>query len=141
MSVKYSIAGLRNPRKSSEPPKYYAKAQASGRLLLESICDNISHAGSVIRGDVLAVSDGLIFQMMAGLKEGRIVELGDFGHFQVQVQSKGAETEKEFTSSNITKASIQFRPGKKLVEMLKTLQYQQVSKLPVKVSNGGNEVG
>ena len=69
------------------------------------------------------------------------MELGDFGHFQVQVQSAGAETEKEFTSSNITKASIQFRPGKKLVEMLKTLQYQQVSKLPVKVTNGGNEVG
>lgn len=141
MSVKYSVAALRNPRKSSDPPKFYAKAQADGHLTLETICDNVSHAGSVIRGDVLAVSDGLIHQMMAGLKEGRIVDLGDFGHFQVQLQSNGAETEKEFTANNISKGTIQFRPGKKLVEMLKTLQYQQVPKKPVKVVNGGNEVG
>lgn len=141
MSVKYSITALRNPRKISDPAKYYAKAQADGHLPLETICDNVSHAGSVVRGDVLAVSDGLIHQMISGLKEGKIIDLGDFGHFQVQLQSDGAETEKEFTASNISKATIQFRPGKKLAEMLKTLQYQQVAKLPVKVTNGGNEVG
>lgn len=141
MSVKYSIAALRNPRKMSDPPKYYAKAQADGHLPLETICEAVSHAGSIIRGDVLAVSDGLIHQMVAGLKEGKIIELGDFGRFQVQLQSNGSETEKEFTAGNISKATIQFRPGKKLVEMLKILQYQQVPKKPVKVVIGGNEVG
>lgn len=134
MSVKYSVVALRNPRKISEPPKFYAKAQAHGNISLETICENVSHAGSIIRGDVLAVSDGLIFQMIAGLRAGQIVELGDFGHFQVHVQSSGAETSKEFTSSNISKAKIQFRPGKMLQNMLKTLDYSQVSQLPKKVA-------
>jgi len=33
------------------------------------------------------------------------------------------------------------RPGKLLTNMQKTLAYTQVAKLPVKVTNGGNEVG
>ena len=36
---------------------------------------------------------------------------------------------------------ISFRPGKLLTNMQKTLAYTQVAKLPVKVTNGGNEVG
>lgn len=132
MSVKYSIVALHNPSKLTEPRKYYAKAQAYGNLPLETICENVSHSGSIVRGDVLAVSDGLIFQMIAGLRAGQIVELGDFGHFQVQVQSAGAETAKEFTATNISKAKIQFRPGKMLQNMLKTLEYSQVAQLPKK---------
>lgn len=134
MSVKYSVVALHNPRRITEPKKFYAKAQAYGNLPLEEICNNVSHSGSIIRGDVLAVSDGLIFQMIAGLRAGQVVELGDFGHFQVQVQSNGAETAKEFTASNISKAKIQFRPGKMLQNMLKTLEYSQVAQLPKKQS-------
>ncbi len=132
MSVKYSVVGLRNPRQLTEPRKFYAKAQAYGKLPLDEICDNVSHSGTIIRGDVLAVSDGLINQMISGLRAGKIVELGDFGHFQVQVQSQGAETAKEFTASNIKKAKIQFRPGKMLCNMLKILDYNQVAQLPKK---------
>jgi len=109
MSVKYSVVAMHNPRQLAEPRKFYAKAQAYGNMPLDTICDNVSHAGTIVRGDVLAVSDGLIFQMMAGLRAGQIVELGDFGHFQVQVRSEGAEEAKGFTASNIKKAKIQFR--------------------------------
>jgi len=132
MSVKYSVVAMRNPSRITEPAKFYAKAQAYGNLPLETICDNVSHSGSVVRGDVLAVSDGLIFQMIAGLRAGQIVELGDFGHFQIHVKSNGAEVAKEFTASNISKAKIQFRPGKMLQNMLKTLEYTQVAQLPKK---------
>lgn len=132
MSVKYSVVALHNPSRLAEPRKFYAKAQAYGNLPLETICENVSHSGSIVRGDVLAVSDGLIFQMITGLRAGQIVELGDFGHFQVQVQSTGAEVAKEFTATNISKAKIQFRPGKMLQNMLKTLEYSQVAQLPKK---------
>lgn len=130
MSVKYSVVLRKNPSKIDDAGKFYAHAQAAGDLDLETICDNISHSGSVIRGDVLAVSDGLIFQMISGLKQGKIVQMGDFGHFQIQVKSNGTEDEKSFVASNITSARIQFRPGKKLKSMLKALEYSQVKKRP-----------
>lgn len=132
MSVKYSVVALKNPHRISEPAKFYAKSQAYGNLSLETICENVSHSGSIVRGDVLAVSDGLIFQMIAGLRTGQIVELGDFGHFQIQLKSQGSEVSTDFNSSNISKARIQFRPGKMLQNMLKTLEFSQVAQLPKK---------
>lgn len=132
MSVKYSVVALRNPKNPSDPKKFYAKAQASGALHIDEICTSVAHSGSIIRGDVLAVSDGLIFEMIRGLAAGKIVDLGDFGHFQMQVSSKGAATEKEFNTTNIKKAKIQFRPGKLLTNMIATLAYNQVAQLPKK---------
>jgi nucleoid DNA-binding protein len=79
--------------------------------------------------------------MKKGLAEGRIVRLGNFGSFQIGVRSNGAETADEFASSMIRGTHITFRPGKLLINMQKTLAYSQVPKLPVKVTNGGNEVG
>lgn len=132
MSVKYSVVAMYNPHSPSEPKKFYAKAQAAGDLHIDEICNSVSHSGSIIRGDVLAVTDGLIFEMVRGLAAGKIVDLGDFGHFQMQVSSRGAETEKEFTASNIKKARIQFRPGKLLTNMIATASYNQVPQLPKK---------
>lgn len=129
MSVKYSLAQLKSKPgdKTSTEKKYYAKAQSAGTQNIDKICKSISHSGTAIRGDVLAVSDGLIHEMTEALNEGLIVELGDFGHFQVQVGSTGTATEKEFTSANIRNANIQFRPGPLLVEMLKGLKYERVA--------------
>lgn len=132
MSVKYSVVAMRNPHSPSEPKKFYAKAQAAGGLHIDEICDNVSHSGSIIRGDVLAVTDGLIFEMIRGLRAGKIVDLGDFGHFQMQVKSRGTDTEKEFTAANIKTARIQFRPGKLLTNMIATASYNQVPQLPKK---------
>jgi len=129
MSVKYSLASMSTKPgdKANTEKKYYAKAQVAGLHNIDKICKNISHSCTVVRGDVLAVSDGLIHEMIDGLSEGMIVQLGDFGNFQVQVGSEGTATIKEFTSANIRQANIQFRPGPLLVEMLKALKYERVA--------------
>jgi len=57
------------------------------------------------------------------------------------LSGNGAEIDKESSFSMIRKKCIIFLPGKLLTNMLKTLEYSQVAKLPVKVTNGGNEVG
>ncbi len=128
MSIKYSLnqMSIRPFDPDCTEKNYYARAQADGYLGIEKICHNIACAGTAIRGDVLAVSDGLIYEMTQGLTDGKIVQLGDFGSFQIQLSSSGAETIKEFTSANIRKARIQFRPGRMLVDMLKTLSYERV---------------
>ena len=129
MSVKYSLAHMSTKPgdKTCTEKKYYAKSQSASRLNIERICSNITHFGTDIRGDVLSVTDGLLHEMIRGLEDGQIVELGDFGHFQIQLRSEGTEKEKEFTAANIRKATIQFRPGPMLVKMLKGLTYERVA--------------
>lgn len=113
MSVKYSLALMSTkPGDESAPKKYYAKAQADGVVTMDEMADEIAYATSLTDGDVLNVIRALIRQMKTKLAAGRIVQLENLGTFQIQLSSVGTETEKEFTSSNITKAKIQFRPGK-----------------------------
>lgn len=111
--VNYSLAHMSTkPGDDTAPKKYYAKAQASGEVTMDEIAEDIAYSTSLTDGDVLNAIRALIKQVNKHLAAGKIVRLETFGTFQIQLQSEGAETEKKFTTSNITGASIQFRPGK-----------------------------
>lgn len=111
--VNYSLALMSSkPGDDTAPKLYYAKAQASGEVTMDEMAEDISYATSLTDGDVLNAVRALIKQMNKHLAAGKIVRLENFGSFQVQLQSEGAETQKAFTSANITAATIQFRPGK-----------------------------
>ena len=60
------------------------------------------------------------------LKGGEIIRLGDLGTLRVSLSSKGALTEKEYTSSFITKSRIIFRPGSILSEALANLSFTKL---------------
>lgn len=113
MSVNYSLA-LMSSKPGDENAKklYYAKAQASGEVTMDEMAEDISYATSLTDGDVLNAIRALIKQVNRHLAAGKIVRLENFGTFQLQLCSEGSETTKGFTSTNITGAHIQFRPGK-----------------------------
>ena len=70
------------------------------------------------------------------LKGGEIIRLGDLGTLRVSLSSKGALTEKEYTSSLITKSRIIFRPGSILSEALANLSF---TKLVTETESGEDE--
>jgi nucleoid DNA-binding protein len=65
--------------------------------------------------------------MMDELREGKIIELGEIGNFQITVNSEGVETEEEATTSLVKRASVTFRPAIALKDMLQTMKYRKVS--------------
>lgn len=110
--VNYSLAYMNSqPGNPDGKKKYYAKAQASGTVTMDEMAEEIAYATSLTDGDVLNVTRALIRQLNKNLAAGKIVKMENFGSFQLQLQSEGTETEKEFTSANILGARIQFRPG------------------------------
>jgi len=127
MSVKYSVNQQKHDLTGNGILKNVAKAQSSGVVDFNSICETISDRGTVTRGDVQAALDGCIFAMKTALKDGRIVRLGDFGSFRVGVKSEGTLTEKEFISSKIKGGHILFRPGTALTNMLANLTFQKAT--------------
>lgn len=132
MSVKYSIAAMKNPSNPESPKKYYAKAQARDTVGLNRIADEIAYATSLTDGDVLNVLRGLIKMMKEHLSDGDIVNLGDFGTFQYQLSSYGAVSEKDFNPALIRKVNMQFRSGKLLREGLEGLTFEKVPALKAK---------
>ncbi len=113
MSVNYSLALMSSkPGDKSALKLYYAKAQANGEVTMDEMAEDIAYATSLTDGDALSTIRALIKQINKNLAAGKIVRLENFGSFQLQLSSKGAKNEKEFTPNNITAANVQFRPGK-----------------------------
>lgn len=126
MSIKYSIAEMRNPLRPEDESLFYAKAQAREVIGMNRIADEIAYATSLTDGDVLNVLRGLIRKTREHLADGDIVDLGEFGKFQYQISSSGAMTPEEFTTSNIRKVRIQFRPGELIKESMDKLKFERV---------------
>ena len=140
-NVTYSVVPRINPREKSDPPKYYAQAQASGDVNIREMSERIQQTCTVTKADVYAVLVSMEDVIIDALKSGEIVRLGDLGTFQIGVSGKGTLTEEEYDSSLIKKARINFRPGIALSGMLTTLSYAKVPKkaVPVKEKEENNE--
>ena len=136
MTVSYSVVPRKNPAKKDEPAKYYAQAQAAGELDFEELCEAITSRSTCTETDVRASISGILYEAKRSLKAGRIVRLGDLGSLQIGLNSEGATSVKEFSSSMIKGAHIIFRPGKTLAELLKILSYQQVQTRAVAQTGG-----
>lgn len=149
--VNYSLAHMSSkPGDDTAPKLYYAKAQAAGEVTMDEMAEQISYATSLTDGDVLNAIRALIKQVNINLAAGKIVRLENFGTFQLQLCSEGAETEKKFTSANITGASVQFRPGKPIKAATRAgdggLTFKRVAKkgeapLPDEGGNSGGNDG
>ena len=136
MTVTYSVVPRKNPAKKDESAKYYAQAQASGELDFEELCEGITSRSTCTETDVRAAISGILYEAKRALKAGRIVRLGDLGSLQIGLNSEGAVSVKEFSSSLITAAHIIFRPGKTLADITKILSYQQVTTRAVAQTGG-----
>lgn len=126
-TVKYSVIPRINPRDRETEPKFYAQVKVSGDVSLREMCERIQQSCTVTKADVHAVLVAMEDVIVDALKGGEIIRLGDLGTLRVSLSSKGALTEKEYTSSLITKSRIIFRPGNILSEALANLSYTKLT--------------
>ena len=126
-TVKYSVIPRINPRDRETEPKFYAQVQTSGDVSMREMCERIQQSCTVTKADVHAVLVAMEDVIVDALKGGEIIRLGDLGTLRVSLSSKGALTEKEYTSSLITKSRIIFRPGSILSEALATISYAKLT--------------
>lgn len=136
-TVKYSVIPRINPRDRETEPKFYAQVKLSGDVSLREMCERIQQSCTVTKADVHAVLVAMEDVIVDALKGGEIIRLGDLGTLRVSLSSKGALTEKEYTSSLITKSRIIFRPGSILSEALANLNY---TKLTAETESDDDEV-
>jgi predicted histone-like DNA-binding protein len=127
MSVNYCLFQQKYDLSGKGSSKFYARVQSSGEISFKKLCSKISDRCTATKADVMAALEGCIYVIKDALDDGKIVRMGDFGSFQLSLSSEGAETEKEFTSANITGIKILFRPGKDLKELYDTLEFEKVS--------------
>ena len=105
--------------------RWYASSFARGRCDLNRLSQSIGKSSTMSPADVHGVIYALIEASIAELKEGQIVDLGDFGSLQVKIRSKGADTEAAVNKQLIRSSELMFTPGKPFKEMLTQLEYEK----------------
>ncbi|NDV66707.1 HU family DNA-binding protein [Bacteroides sp. 224] len=112
MSLKYSIAELKNPLRPQAPKKFYARSQVREDVDIYRLAREIAYSSSQTEGDVLSTIFSLFQKTSEHLADGDSVSLGDFGKFQYHISSNGTATKEEFSTGHIRDVKLRFRPGR-----------------------------
>jgi predicted histone-like DNA-binding protein len=124
--VSVKMIPRKNPQDEQAPERYYVQAVANGFVDLERLAYLISNQSTVREPDCLAVLSALQHNMLDELAQGKVVQLGTLGNFQVGVRSTGSETQEEVSVTNVRSAHINYRPGKRVRKALKTMDYKLI---------------
>lgn len=93
MPIKYRLVLRKDMTKgaAADSKLYYAVNKSTGTCDFEELCDQIADRSTASRGDVHVVVDGLLYILKQRLQKGETVQLGDLGHFQAVIGSKGTK--------------------------------------------------
>lgn len=125
MAVKLKTVQKVNPKDLTARKKYYAHAVSTGRSDMNRLARLIAMQCTVNRADCLAVLSALQDNIIMELEDGKIVELGELGVFQVGVKSAGHDDATEVSTHSVKRAKLNFRPGTELKKMIATLQFRK----------------
>ncbi|PVW16454.1 HU family DNA-binding protein [Marixanthomonas spongiae] len=115
-----------NPQDVTAPAKFYAHAIADGEVNLERLAYLVSNQCTVRESDCYAVLLALMHNVADELSQGRVVDLGALGRFQVGVRSEGKDLQEDVNTHTVKSAHLNFRPAKRLRDMLATLKYKLI---------------
>lgn len=129
MSLNIKAQAIKNPQDLTEDAKYFAKAVSTGTIDFERLAYLVSNQCTVRESDCYAVLLALEHNMLDELQQGKVVNFGRIGNFQIGVKSNREETPEEVTGTTIKSAHLNFRASSKLRKKLKGLDYSIQSNL------------
>lgn len=123
MALKYKLVLRKDmsPKAAAGSKLFYAQSTATRVMDFEEICDEAADSSTLSSGDLKLGVDRITKILVKSLKKGEVVHMGELGNFQLVVSSTGSETEKDFTTANIRRARLRFRPGAKLRYLMETV--------------------
>ncbi|MDD2192617.1 MAG: HU family DNA-binding protein [Bacteroidales bacterium] len=98
--------------------KYLAVIKRGKKVQMEDIYKDITDLSSLSRGDIKNTIDNFMLVVGKYFKDGRSVDMEEFGEFQVNLRSKAMDSLEEVTSKTIKTPSISFRMGKELKRIM-----------------------
>lgn len=114
MAINYSISRRINPQAPEGAKKFYASAQASGEVDINSLAEEVAYATSLTDGDVINAIRALTKRIIYHVTNGRIVRLEALGDFRASISGEGTDTEEEYNTSKIRSVKVLFRPGSQI---------------------------
>lgn len=109
MSVRYKK--VQNKIKDSKTyGKWYGRSVTLGSVSTEDLAEELSHATTVTRADIMAVLIELAVAMKRHLLNSQAVQLDGIGSFRVGISSTPADKKEDFKANKITNYHIVYTP-------------------------------
>ncbi len=106
--------------------KYYASLPVRDVLTIRTLAEQISRRTTLTATDVIATLEAFIAMVPEHMLNGKIVKLGDFGTFRINIKSSASTEAKDVSVDNITGNRVVFNPGKLIKKKLKLAEYKKV---------------
>ena len=126
MSLKFKPQEKANPLDLSAPKKFYARAVSAGMVDLEELAEFVADQSTISEADIYGVLRAVEKTVVREMLKGRSIRLGEIGIISLSLRSEGMETAEEVTASSIKSARTVFKPGKRLRQMLRRLDFTKV---------------
>lgn len=121
MPIKYRKSKMVLNFKEDKPTVYKAQQINYGTLGLDKLVIEIAHAEGVNETQTLSVITALVNRIAHYVELGYGVRVGDLGSFKLQMNAKTTLTKEDANASTIRRFRVNFRPGKKLQDVAKTV--------------------
>ncbi len=125
MIMKYKITKRKNPQNKEAEPKYYAAPVNSGRVTINTLSARMERNSSLSRGDILNVISNFLDELPEYLKDGKSVQLEEFGTVRCSFSSEGVDNAEDVNASLIKKVRVIFTPGARLKHRLSDISFEE----------------
>src|SRR5690606_10038183 len=121
--VRRRVLPKKNPQELEAVRKYYLQVVKTGTGDVEWLAHLIANQCTIREADCVAVLHALVHNMLYELSNGRIVQLGVLGNFQVGVRSHGTEQPQQTNISQIKSVHLNFRPSLRVKRALNSMHF------------------
>ena len=126
MSIKYKLIEKGQPGVAGGgTKKWYASIVTDGELDIDDIVKQIEKFSSLSEADIRGVVIAVENFIQEALADSKIVRLDKLGTFYPTLSSGGAATEKDFNQSLIKSAGVNYRPGKRILDTIKSKGFEK----------------
>ncbi|WP_379967157.1 HU family DNA-binding protein [Epilithonimonas sp. UC225_85] len=105
--------------------KWYANAVLDEELTLDDLVKKIEKFSSFSEPDIRGIIVSLENVIKEEITNGKIIRLDVLGSFYPSLSTEGVDNEEDFTAANIKSVKTIYRPGKRILEALKGINFRK----------------
>jgi predicted histone-like DNA-binding protein len=124
--MQYVIVQKKNPLKPDDPQKFYMGPVYGETYELEGIARHVAARSSMALGNTISILHTLVDVIPELMMMGHIVSLGTLGRFRLIPSCPGVDERKDFSTRNIRRLKVCFRPSTKMHKALADITYEEM---------------
>lgn len=129
MSIFLKPVQRRNPQKPEEPMKWYPVQNTVKNVDESEVAEMIADETTLNPMEAMMAVRQLRKIVQRLLLDGKSVQLGNWGTFNITLSTEGAATKDALTARNVKSVNINFQPGSELKAALQKADFVWLNKL------------